>query len=105
MRTPCRSARMSSHALCKLIERPSSGCIRTCCAQRYAEFAGVSEQVAQRLRDGFFTKDMVSPDKIVGIKAIMKDAVTLRYIQTTLSRTQIADLIQIPPPVRDGVTG
>ena len=68
--------------------------------KRYAEFAGVSEGFAQRLRDEFFTKDMLSPDKINGLSAIIKDAITLRYIQTSLSRKEVAELIQIPAPVR-----
>jgi ABC-type nitrate/sulfonate/bicarbonate transport system substrate-binding protein len=72
--------------------------------KRYADLAGVSEAVAQRQRDEFFTKDMLSPDQIVGVKAIMKDAITLRYIQAKLSRKQLAELIQIPPPVRSNVT-
>jgi len=66
--------------------------------KRYAELAGVSEPFAQRLRDEFYTKDMLSPDKIKGLKAIMKDAVALRHIQARLSRSQLAELIQIPAP-------
>jgi NitT/TauT family transport system substrate-binding protein len=72
--------------------------------KRYAELAGVSEGVAQRLRDEFYTKEMLSPDQIVGVKAIMKDAVALRYLQTRLSRKQLAELIQIPPTLREGLT-
>jgi NitT/TauT family transport system substrate-binding protein len=68
--------------------------------KRYAEFAGVSEAFAQRLRDEFFTKNMLSPDRIVGLDAIMKEAITSRYIQTPLSKGQITELIQIPAPVR-----
>ena len=68
--------------------------------KRYAEFAGVSEAFAQRLRDEFFTKNMLSPDKIVGLDAIMKEAITSRLIQTPLSKGQISELIQVPPPVR-----
>jgi ABC-type nitrate/sulfonate/bicarbonate transport system substrate-binding protein len=66
---------------------------------RYAEFAGVSEESAQRLRDEFVTRDMLSPDQIVGLKVIMKDA------KAQLSRRQVAELIQIPASVRDGPTG
>jgi NitT/TauT family transport system substrate-binding protein len=73
--------------------------------KHYAELAGISEKGAQRLRDEFFAKDMLVPDQIVGLKAIMKDAVTLRYIQTTLSRGQTTELIQIPAPVRDALSG
>src|SRR5262249_22016349 len=49
--------------------------------KRYAEFAGVSGGIAQRLRDEFFPKDMLAPDKVVGLDAIMKDAITSRYLQ------------------------
>ena len=45
--------------------------------QRSAEFAGVSEGVARQMRDEFFTKDMLWPDKIVGAGTIIKDAVRL----------------------------
>jgi NitT/TauT family transport system substrate-binding protein len=68
--------------------------------KRYAELAGVSEGVAQRLRDEFFTKDMLSPDKVVGLDAIMKEAITSRNLQTPLSKAQVAELVQIPAPVR-----
>jgi NitT/TauT family transport system substrate-binding protein len=68
--------------------------------KRYAEFAGVSEEFAKRLRDEFFTKQMLAPDQIVGLTAIMKDAVTEKYIERGLSRKQIAELIQIPAAVR-----
>jgi len=68
--------------------------------KRYAEFAGVSEGIAKRLRDEFYTKDMLASDKVVGLDAIMKEAITSRYILTPLSKAQIAELIQIPTPVR-----
>ena len=45
--------------------------------QRSAEFAGVSEGVARQMRDEFFTKDMLWPDKIVRAGTIIKDAVRL----------------------------
>jgi NitT/TauT family transport system substrate-binding protein len=66
--------------------------------KRFAVLAGLSEKVAQRLRDEFFTKEMLAPDQIVGLKAIIKDAIQSRHIQTSLSRRQRAELIQIPAP-------
>jgi ABC-type nitrate/sulfonate/bicarbonate transport system substrate-binding protein len=65
----------------------------------YAEFAGVSEGSARRLRDEFVTREMLSPDQIIGLKVIMKDA------KARLSKRQVAELIQIPASVRDGPTG
>jgi NitT/TauT family transport system substrate-binding protein len=67
--------------------------------KRYAEFAGVSEGSAQRLRDEFVTREMLSPDQIIGLKVIMKDA------KARLSKRQVAELIQIPASVPDGPTG
>jgi ABC-type nitrate/sulfonate/bicarbonate transport system substrate-binding protein len=64
--------------------------------KRYAEFAGVSESLARRLRDEFFTKSLLSPDKILGLKAIVKDAVALSYIRGPLAKKQVTELIQIP---------
>jgi NitT/TauT family transport system substrate-binding protein len=62
----------------------------------YAKLAGVSEKTASRMRQEFFAKDMLSPDKVAGLKSIIKDAVILRYTQVRLSRKQAADLVQIP---------
>jgi ABC-type nitrate/sulfonate/bicarbonate transport system substrate-binding protein len=64
--------------------------------KRYAEFAGVSEGFARRLRDEFFAKNLLSPDKIIGLKAIVKDAVALSYIRAPLAKKQVTELIQIP---------
>lgn len=66
--------------------------------QRSAEFAGVSEGVARRMRDEFFIKDMLWPDKIVRAGMIIKDAVKLDYLQKALSRRQVRELIQIATP-------
>jgi NitT/TauT family transport system substrate-binding protein len=66
--------------------------------KRYAEFAGVSDSLAQRLRDEFFTKTLLSPDKIIGFKAIVEDAIALNYIRAPLAKRQISELIQIHAP-------
>jgi NitT/TauT family transport system substrate-binding protein len=58
--------------------------------RRYAELAGVSKGVARELRDEFFPKEMLLPDSIVGLNAIVKDAIGERYLQKGLSRGQIS---------------
>lgn len=63
----------------------------------YAEFAGLSENIARRLRDDFFAKNLLAPDQIVGLKSITKEALSLRYVRTSLTKAQVAELIQIPP--------
>src|SRR5262245_19753136 len=66
MPTPCSSAATFSPASCRLTARLSTGCTRTQPLPRaYAEFADMPEGRARRLRDEFFTKDMLSPDKIL----------------------------------------
>lgn len=66
----------------------------------YAVFAGISEGVARRLRADFFTKEMLSPDTIVGLSAIGKAAAKAKYIWAPLSNKQLAELIQIPERVK-----
>jgi ABC-type nitrate/sulfonate/bicarbonate transport system substrate-binding protein len=63
----------------------------------YADFVGINEAKALRTRDGFFPKDALNPDRVVGLDVIVKDAVTLKYTASELTRDQLADLIQIPP--------
>ena len=67
------------------------------CDQGYAEFVGNPEAIARRTRDEFFPKKAIDPDKIVGLDAVMPDAVALKYIPAPLTKDQLAELIQIPP--------
>jgi NitT/TauT family transport system substrate-binding protein len=63
----------------------------------YADFVGITEAKAKRVRDGFFPKEAVDPDKVVGTDVIVADAITLKYTATQLSKEQLAELIQIVP--------
>jgi NitT/TauT family transport system substrate-binding protein len=63
----------------------------------YAEFAGITEAKAQRIRDGFFPKSSLSPDTITGLDLIVPDAVSLKFTAAPLTKEQLAELIQIPP--------
>jgi NitT/TauT family transport system substrate-binding protein len=63
----------------------------------YAEFAGITEAKAKRIRDGFFPKSSLSPDKITGLDLIIPDAVNLKFTAAPVTSEQLADLIQIPP--------
>src|SRR5260370_12647679 len=66
----------------------------------YAAFAGVSETMAKRVRDEFFPRALVMPDEIKGLDSLMADAVELKFIAAPLSKTQIADLVQLQLPKR-----
>lgn len=63
----------------------------------YADFVGIPEAIAKRTRDDFFPKEALDPDKIVGLDAIVPDAVTLKYTAQPLTKEQLGELIQIPP--------
>jgi ABC-type nitrate/sulfonate/bicarbonate transport system substrate-binding protein len=63
----------------------------------YADWLKISEEKAKRTRDGFFPKESVNPDKIVGLDLIVRDAVTLKFTAAELTKAQLAELIQIPP--------
>jgi NitT/TauT family transport system substrate-binding protein len=63
----------------------------------YADWLGISEAKAKRTRDEFFPPPAIEPDTIVGLDTIVKDAVTLKFTATELTKQQLAELIQIPP--------
>jgi len=63
----------------------------------YSEWLNITEAKARRTRDDFFPKEAISPDKIVGLDTIVKDAVLLKFTASELTKEQLADLIQIPP--------
>ncbi len=66
----------------------------------YAEFVGVPEPLARRVRDDFFPKSLVWPDEVKGLDSLMEEAVTLKFISAPLTKDQIADLIRIPAASR-----
>jgi NitT/TauT family transport system substrate-binding protein len=63
----------------------------------YAEFAGITEAKAKRIRDGFFPKASVSPDEITGLDLVVPDAVNLKFTAAPVTKEQLAELIRIPP--------
>ena len=63
----------------------------------YADFVGISVDMAKRTRDQFFPKAAIDPDRIVGLDTIVQDAVALKFTATPLTKEQLAELIQIPP--------
>jgi NitT/TauT family transport system substrate-binding protein len=63
----------------------------------YAEFVKVPEPMAKRVRDEFFPKSILDPDKIIGLDSLMQEAVNLKFIPLPLTKAQTDELIQIPP--------
>jgi NitT/TauT family transport system substrate-binding protein len=73
--------------------------------KHYAELAAISPDAARRLRDEFYPKSMLVPDRVVGLRAIIRDAIKQRFIQFKLSRKQVAELIRTPTPVPASILG
>jgi NitT/TauT family transport system substrate-binding protein len=66
----------------------------------YAEFVGVPEPLARRVRDDFFPKSLVWPDEVKGLDSLMEEAVTLKFMAAPLAKEQVGDLIRVPAPRR-----
>lgn len=67
-------------------------------APRYfSELSKVSEQLAVEIRDRFLPRDAMQPDRVSGIDATIADAIEFKVLAAPLSRSQIDDLIRIPP--------
>jgi ABC-type nitrate/sulfonate/bicarbonate transport system substrate-binding protein len=62
----------------------------------YADYAGVSVDVAKQIREEFDPKDMVQPDRILGLADLMAEAVRFKYIPQPLTEAQLKELIRIP---------
>jgi NitT/TauT family transport system substrate-binding protein len=63
----------------------------------YSDFVGITVEKAKRTRDGFFPRQSVDPDKVVGLDTVVQDAVALKYTAAPLTQAQLGELIQIPP--------
>jgi NitT/TauT family transport system substrate-binding protein len=62
----------------------------------YAEYGKVSERLAIRIRDEFLPKAALSPDRVLGIDSMTRDAIDFKFMQAPLSKEQLAEVIQIP---------
>jgi len=62
----------------------------------YAEFAGISVEDARRVREEFDPKEMMIPDRVLGLSDLVADAVKFKYIAQPLSENQLKELVDIP---------
>jgi NitT/TauT family transport system substrate-binding protein len=66
----------------------------------YADFAKISFDLAKRVRDEFFPKSLISPDKVSGLDTLMQDGVTFKYLREPLSAAQVSEVVRIPAPLK-----
>lgn len=62
----------------------------------YAEFAGIPEARATRIRDEFFPWESIDPVSVVGVEETMQTAVELGYMGAPLNADRIEELIRVP---------
>ena len=63
----------------------------------YAEKTKLPQELIKASVDKYHTKDAMQTDAMKDIDGIMRDAVTLKFLDKPLTKEQLADLIQIPP--------
>lgn len=66
----------------------------------YEEFSKVPERLMRTARDEFFPKKTVWPDEVKGLDLVLADALKNKFMQAPLSKQQVADMVQIPAPVK-----
>jgi NitT/TauT family transport system substrate-binding protein len=64
----------------------------------YAELAKTNESTAKQVRDEFYPKEGLLVDRISGLAEVMADGVANKFLPAPLSKEQLAELFQIPPP-------
>jgi NitT/TauT family transport system substrate-binding protein len=62
----------------------------------FAEFAGVSIEDARRIREEFDPKEMILPERVMGLRDLVPDAVKFKFIGAPLSEAQLDELVRIP---------
>ena len=62
----------------------------------YAKWAEVTPELAKKVRAEFLPRELVNPDRIDGLDAMVEDAVTYKLLSTPLSKEQLSTLFQKP---------
>lgn len=60
----------------------------------YARWAGVSPALAQKVRDAFYPRTNMEPDRIRGLEALSQEAVGLKFLSAPLRPEQLVTLVQ-----------
>jgi NitT/TauT family transport system substrate-binding protein len=62
----------------------------------YMEFAKITIDDARRIREEFVPKEMMRPDRVVGLADLMPDAIRLKFLNQALTEAQLKELVAIP---------
>ena len=64
----------------------------------YAETIKQPESLVVMQRDQYNPKEALSPDRLSDIDQVMADAVEMKFLDAPLTKAQLAEFFQIPPP-------
>ena len=64
----------------------------------YAEAMRMPESLVVLQRDQYNPKEAMSPDKLSDLDQVMTDAVDMKFLEAPLTKEQLQELFQIPPP-------
>jgi NitT/TauT family transport system substrate-binding protein len=64
----------------------------------YAETIKQPESLVVLQRDQYNPKEALSPDKLSDLDQVMADGIDMKFLDKPLTREQLAELFQIPPP-------
>ncbi|MFL6798106.1 MAG: ABC transporter substrate-binding protein [Xanthobacteraceae bacterium] len=61
----------------------------------YADWLNITVAKAKRSRDDFYPFPALNPDTVIGLDAMMQDAVKLKFLSAPLTQAQLKELVQI----------
>jgi len=67
-------------------------------AKYYAETIKQPESLVVMQRDQYNPKEALSPDRLSDLDQVMADAVEMKFLEAPLTKAQLAEFFQIPPP-------
>jgi NitT/TauT family transport system substrate-binding protein len=67
-------------------------------AKYYAETIKLPESLVAMQRDQYNPKEALSPDRLSDLDQVMADAVEMKFLDAPLTKPQLAEFFQIPPP-------
>jgi NitT/TauT family transport system substrate-binding protein len=66
----------------------------------YEEFSKVPARQMVTWRDEFFPKATMWPDEIRGLKLVLEDTLSKKFLSKPLGDAQVAEMVQIPKPLK-----
>jgi NitT/TauT family transport system substrate-binding protein len=67
-------------------------------AKLYGEKMKLSEELVILQRDQFNPKEAMLPDRLSDLDLVMEDAVALKFLDKPMTKDELTELFQIPPP-------